>query len=454
VLTSPQKFVRNVVLGIIVAAPASVLLAQQETQIPSRAALLNAPQPIYSNDLHDSWNRIFYYLFSRRIEARFTPDFPERGPFRDDEASFSSRQQQVSTRTFARQETGDLPIDPLYPSFFSDAGGRIVLSDPTYARFQKALEEALRDTTHRSNMARAIMQNDLWSAYDIVSSYRYSAENDLGERKQEVLRLLGKLIRKIALTPEAIRSLPDNYPSARKEYSLPDLVGGSEGWVEVQWFPERLHDRASGFRRVSRVFLKPARLPQDMQDFLNDLQNPRTDKAMALSGVALVIQPLVIDTRGELTPTGISTDLQMRLFEKTQDGALQKTTIGVYELSRRRLLSQPQSGGLVSEAESDPAYLPSAGNDYTFASEQLGSAAKTPPLIATLRTRCASHHGSDLTGVMTFSMKDSPDHPAPPVRQLNPAGHDAANFVISQKSKGDIWKTLHRYFVTGDSIAR
>jgi hypothetical protein len=456
-LTSRHKIARNMVLGIIMAAPGCFLLAQRETQRPPRAALLNGPQPIFSNDPHDSWNRIFYYLFSRRVEVRFTPDFPEGGPFRDSEAPLLSPQQ-VSTRIFERQETGDRPIDALYPNFLSDTGVRVVLSDPVYAEFREALQEAVQNNAHRSDAARAIMQNDLWSAYDIFSLYRNHAENgqdEFPERGEIVLRLVGRLIRKIALTPEAIRSLPDNYLAARKRYSLPDLFSGSSGWVEVQWFPERLHDRATGFRKVSRVFLKPARPPQDMQEFLNGLRDPRMEKATQLGGVALVIQPLVIDTHAKLTPTRISAELQVRLFEKTEDGAFQKTTIGVYELSRRQLLDQPQSGGLVSETESDPAYLPSAGNDYTFASEQLGNVGKATPLIVKLRTRCAACHGSsNLTNVMTFSQVVSPqEHLGPRVQRLNPAGHEAADFVVSQKARGDICKTLLSYFATGDNLA-
>ena len=139
-LTSRRKIARNVVLGIIVAAPGSFLLAQRETPVPPTTALVDAPQPIYSNDLNDSWNRVFYYLFSRRVASHFTPEFPEGAPFRDNEGPLNSQQQQqVSTRIFERQETGDRSIDPLYPSFFSDAGVRIVLSDPVYAVFREAL---------------------------------------------------------------------------------------------------------------------------------------------------------------------------------------------------------------------------------------------------------------------------------------------------------------------------
>jgi hypothetical protein len=445
-------------IGILAVGIAMLILAVVET---SRAAdkppdalpatrLAEAPEAIYSSNPNDSWNRIFYYLFSRRVDARLTTEFPEGTPFREMEGLMGSPELQVSTRIFERKETGDRAIDPLYPSFLSDAGARLVLSDPTYAEFRKALEEALQANTQRSAMARAIMQNDLWSAYDILyryKDYKENGENELAEHRLEVLRLLGRLIRKIALTPEEIRSLPDNYSIARTKYALPDLFGRNSGWVEVRWFPQRLHDESVDSRRVTRVFLKPARPPQDMQKFLNDFRRREGNPAAVLDGVALVIQPLVIDTQGWLKPAGVSTDVQFRLFEKTRKGVFQKTQIGVYEVSRKQLLSQPESGGMVEEAESEPAYL-SGGNDYTFASPQSSNGEPSTPLVVRLRTRCASCHGDkDLTNVMTFAMILSPKEGlGPPVRQLNPAAREAADFVISQKTKGEAWKTLRQYF--------
>jgi hypothetical protein len=414
--------------------------------------LAEAPEAIYSNNPNDSWNRIFYYLFSRRVDARLTAEFPEGAPFREIEGLMGSPQLQVSTRTFERKETGDRAIDPLYPSFFSDAGVRVVLSDPTYVEFRKALEEALQENTQWSAMARAIMQNDLWSAYDILYRYEHyyeeNGENVLAEHRLEVLRLLGRLIRKIALTDEEIRSLADNYTAARMKHALPDLFGRNSGWVEVQWFPRRLHDESVDYRRVTRVFLKPGRPPQDMQKFLNDFRRVEGNPVVVLDGVALVIQPLAIDTQGRLKPAGVSTDVQFRLFEKTKEGVFQKTQIGIYEVSRKRLLGQSESGGMVEEAESESAYLPSAGNDYTFASPQSNNGGQLTPLVVRLRTRCASCHGDkDLTHVMTFAMILSPNERlGPAVRRLNPAAHQAADFVVSQKTKGEAWKTLRQYF--------
>ena len=404
--------------------------------------LAEAPEKIYSDDPNDSWNRIFYYLFSRRVRARLSSEFPEAAPFvKVSDIEFMHLAK--STRTFERNETGDRAIDPLYPSFLVDDGIRVVLSDSAYAGFRRSLEDGLIETAVRSPIARAMMQNDLWSAYDIIFRYRHydqQGERRFAQRRVDVLNLLGLWIQKIALTPEEIRTLPDNYEIARTEYVLPDLFG-TAGWVEVKWYPDRLHDISVDFRRVTRVFLKPARRPKDMQEFLNDFRadtNPVTER---LEGVALIIQPLLVNTHGQVESANIVIDLQIRMFQKARRGTAEKTEIGVYEVSRR-LLRETASGFLAQEGEDAPAYFPAAGNDYSYASPNVMN--RGVPFVVKQKTRCAMCHGEDITGLMTFAMIVPSNEP--PVRRLDPTGHEAAKFVMSKKMERDDWKSLVKYF--------
>jgi hypothetical protein len=440
--------------GIVVIALAAVH-ASQHADKPSEVAasirLAEAPEKIYSDNLDDSWNRIFYYLFSRRVTAHLTNDFPEGAPFREMDGLLQVLHLQMSTRTFERAETGDRAIDPLYPSFLVDDGIWVVLRDPAYVGFKKSLEDGLKDTSGRSTIARAMMQNDLWSAYDIVFRYKLyeqRGESELARRRLEVLDLLGRLIRKIALAAEQIRTLPDNYGEAKTRYGLPDLFGKNSGWVEVQWFPDRMHDAAANYRRVTRVFLKPARTPKDMQEFLNDFRGENNEAVGRLDGVALVIQPLVIDTRGQLAATNITTDVQFRMFEKTSEGAFQRTRIGMFEVSRKQLLSQLEPGGMTEVGENEGVYLSAAGNDYTFASVHSGNGGPPTALVVKPRTRCSFCHGeNNLTRVMTFGMAVAPkERPGPPVRQLDRAAHEAAEFVMSKKMGREDWNSLGKYF--------
>jgi hypothetical protein len=432
----------SVVLAVMGAAPA----ASNPQNAPTSMRLADAPEKIYSDNPNDSWNRIFYYLFSRWVTARMSADFPEAGPFeRISEIEFMHLEK--STGTFEREETGDRPIDPLYPSFLSDEGARFVLKDPVYGDFKKAIQDGLADTSAHEPVARAVMQNDLWSAYDIIfrcQTCERRRETKLPQRRLEALDLLGRLIRKMALTPEEIRALPDNYAITRAKNPLPDLFANS-GWVEVRWFPNRLQDEAVDYRRVTRVFLKPARQPRNMQKFLDDLRPEGQDQSARLDGVALLIQPLVIDTLGEVKPTTIASDMQIRMFEKNSQSAVDKTAFGIYEINRK-LLRDARSGFLAGVSGDAPAYLPSGGNDYTFVST-IGLT-RPEPLAVKQRTRCSFCHGEDLRVLLSFAMKmPTEERPGPPVRQLNPASHEAADFVISQKTRSAGWKALQRNFV-------
>src|SRR5438045_2186869 len=68
----------------------------------------------------------------------------------------------ISTRTFDHFENGDRAIEPLYPSFFSDAGAREILAEPHYTKFKQALTEALADKKARAPLVQALMQSDVW----------------------------------------------------------------------------------------------------------------------------------------------------------------------------------------------------------------------------------------------------------------------------------------------------
>ena len=439
------------VATLVFAAATTPEAAQQRAAKSPIVGLAASPEAIYSNDPNDSWNRIFYYLFSRRLITRMAPDFPEAAPFAEVQGLVQSTPLQASTRTFERNETGDRAIDPLYPSFISVPGLFLILTDPTYQKFRKSLEDAREDNSQRSTVARAMMQNDLWSAYDIIYRYKHlkeSGESDFANHRLEVLGLLGRVIRKIALRPDEIQSLPDDYSTARSKFPLPDLFGRDSDWLEVQWFPQRLHDESVDYRRVTRVFLKPAKPPQDLQKFLNNFRREYQDPVIQLAGVALITQPLMIDDRGRLSSSKLSTDVQFRMFEKSAQGTFLKTTIGIYEISRKNLLNRPESGGMIEERDTAMVYLPSAGNDYTFASTLSGTIDPSTPIAVRARTRCAFCHGDkNLTVLMTFSMKVAPNEdPGPPVRQLNPALHEAADFVISEKSKSENWISLGVFF--------
>jgi hypothetical protein len=424
-------------------AVALSVYAQSRPQQPARPAFLLAPQRVYSSDAHDPWNRLFTVLFSRRFQAYLSSDFPEGAPFAD---PLQDRDLRPSVRLFDRQEFGDRAIDPLYyPPYHTREGRRQLLLDPAYSEFMSALQDALADNSPRSPVARAWMQSDLWSAHDILGEPLFTEDRsaEMDARHAAALDAIARLMRKIALTPEEIQALPDNYSQAMKNLGLPDLFNSKAGWVEIQWFPDRMHDQAAEYRRYSRIFVKPVHFAEKTQKLLDALRNPEDDPTASLDGAAILMQLILIDSQGKMTPTRLATEVEVRNFEKTPEGKFQRTNIQVAEISRREALQKPQSGGLLAEDQNAQAYF---GN-YAFAAPthpQGPSGEPAPPLVVKLRTRCTRCHDQDLKNLSTFEIKEPPHFHAPAVKQLNPAAFDAANYDISRKEK---WlKSLRDYF--------
>src|SRR5215472_5506305 len=124
-----SKYVGGVGLKILLGslfAPALssiIALSPARSGVDYRSGSLskNEPQAIYSSDPRDSWNRIFYCLFTRTVKTRLAKDFPEGAPFAPLEM-MGHRDMQASKNLFERIESGDRAIDPLYPSFFTSIG--------------------------------------------------------------------------------------------------------------------------------------------------------------------------------------------------------------------------------------------------------------------------------------------------------------------------------------------
>jgi len=399
---------------------------------------------IYSADPDDPWNGIFACLFTRRFEARLSDDFDAGAPFTDFDPHGLQRPIHVSTRLFERFEEGDRAIEPLYPSFITDIGPAQVVSDPLYSRLKEALTEALKDKTARPALDRALMQCDVWAAHDILfrqdslrRAHPSSSDSlDVGKRTSEILSLLGRFVEKLALSPGEIVGLPDNYDAAiRAGLELPRLFDRASGWIEIRWFPDRLHDYAASFRRAARIFILPSSPPRDKQEFLNSLR--RNDGVGKVDAVALVVQNLLVDAAGRVTPSRLTYDVQVRHFVKDARGALLRTDPDEYELSRRLLLSG--RGAFARFDAKAPAYLSDSGNDYEFASLIRDRRGRGSPIVASLRSRCAACHGQNLDGLMTFSKQEVLPEP---VAELNPSRYEHALYVASRKMASDDFKAL------------
>src|ERR1700678_1484196 len=123
-----------------------------------------------------------------------------------------------------------------------------LLPQPSHKKAMRALDEFLQ--THAENLIhdpvkRAILQRDLWAVFDWSAGRAPGSE----EEKRELQERLAETLRRLALTPEQIGSLPDNYAQAiasgefAKEYDPehrdraflpPDLFEPQGSWVELE----------------------------------------------------------------------------------------------------------------------------------------------------------------------------------------------------------------------------
>lgn len=416
-------------------------LALSEPTYHAGSLLRDEPQAIFAADPDDAWNRIFYCLFTRTVRIRLSDDFPEGAPF-SPPPELLMPQRSISEGAFERIEGGDRAIEPLYPSFLTSSGPFRVLDEPRYSQFTKALADALHEKRERSPLARALMQSDVWAAYDILSRDYHSAyEGEEGKQRRQhkdrLLSLLAQLIRKLALTAEEIAALPDNYAAAASAHPLPNVFAPDSAWMEVRRGDGRAHDYVADYRRAARVFVKPAKPPRDVLEFLSGLRDAHGFTPQ-LSAVALVTQNLLIDNTGKVVPSPLTYEVQLRTFVRDDKAEFSNTDLQQYEVSRRLLLSEPKTGGFAAFNDKAPAYLPAACNDYSFAGRsQVGQ-----PVLVSLRTRCVHCHGEQVATVITFGTVQVP--PPPPVARLRPSDNDCARYVAQVKMECAEFKALLR----------
>ena len=405
-------------------------------------------QPVYSPDPTDSWNLAFHTLFARTVRVRLSKEFAGAAPLERVRVN-GFPDLAISMSNFERIESGDRAIEPLDPfpvHIGSRSARQRVLFEPSFTRLKRALSDALRGGPRRSPLARALMQSDLWAAHDVLLATRTSDEAQRA-CKEELLDLLAGSVKELALSTREVQELPENYSSTRLPF---DLFAEKGGWIEIEYLPDRAHDRAADYRRATRIFLKPASPPADRSQWLNSLREEGADrdgKSVAgdgvrlekLDAVALAVQLLLVDQNGVVVPTRLTYEVQVRTFLKGDTGKWSGTKLAVAELSRQALL-EGLAGGLRPIEEEAPAYLPSAGNDYFFASAQIGLPAREA-VLAPLRRRCESCHAEGVRTIFTFSVH------AParlPIRELNSTDNEHARFVCQRKMQRTEFKELRR----------
>jgi hypothetical protein len=249
-------------------------------------------------------------------------------------------------------------VDSLDPLLWPET--EHLLAGPSHARALRVLDEFLQ--THAENLIRdpvkrAILQRDLWAVFDWSAQQQSASRRpDYVNEKRELQSRLAEVLRRLAITPKEIESLPNNYAQAvasgsfAKEYDPahreqaflpPDLLDPRGPWVYIDSSPEAFNSggvaqaHVQAFSGRSR-FLVFMRLPEGRKATLAYLQtlwnfpepwvhgpesaddqsivNSNLPSFPAGTEVALVRQMVLFDNQGNLAPAPITESVQIRAY--------------------------------------------------------------------------------------------------------------------------------------------
>ncbi len=310
-------------------------------------------------------------------------------------------------------------VDSLDPLLWTET--EHLLAAPSHERALRVLDEFLQ--THAENLIqdpikRAMLQRDLWAVFDwSVQQFPARDRSPYTREKEELQARLAEVLRRLALTPEELKSLPDNYSQATasgafaKEYDPanrqrpflpPDLFDPRGPWVCIQPSPEsdsgvaKTHMWNVSGRSGFFVFVKLPEGRKATMDYFQSLwnfpepwvpgptsaadqtrENPNLPSFPAGTEVALVRRMTLFDNRGNLTASSLTESVQIRVYHSittTQERFLNGNMAEVIKNSGQDFfefkLSRPQlfaakNGGLraVAPDENELSTFQTQGDD-------------------------------------------------------------------------------------------
>jgi hypothetical protein len=324
-------------------------------------------------------------------------------------AIFDSDPDHIWNRTygclFVRQGAGGTAYGADVPDPLLWSQTRFVMTGESHRRAIACLDEFIHGHAERAvqdPVKRAILQHDLWALFDWVAtgSFDWGGRRDWPKQdKQELETRLAKVIRRLALTPEQIRALPDTFADAvaaqrfatqydpvnpQRPFLPPDLFSAGGAWVCLSAYSEQ-PTAAVHFTGRSR-FLVFLRLPGGREATLEYLGRLRDLHAQPLlpgpggfpgmlnlglpqfpvgTAVALVRQAILIDSGGKLARTALTEDVQLRVYHAITPGERFMNYINgpsshdqdffEFQMSRPDLFTQ-KSGGLLAVRPGETAY--------------------------------------------------------------------------------------------------
>jgi hypothetical protein len=411
---------------------------------------------------------------------------------------------QLHSAFFVRE---DLPStrfvpDAIDPPLWYDT--EYLLSQPSHRHVMRALDGFLQahgESLIHDPLKRAILQHDLWGVFDWSvkrPSQSRPHEHSYDKEMRELQVRLAKVMRLVALTPEEIRSLPNNYDQAvgsgrfattydpaqpDRAFLPPELFDPRGPWVKLEGPGDPEPVARSHFSQFSgrSTFLVFMRLPEGRKatfDYLQTLwtfpkptiptpnfapdedvaPNPDLPQFPPGTQFALVRQMTLFNNRGQLVNTAITESVQIRVYTNvkghaaplnepfTYDDLAAESGQRFYEI----VLSRPQffgsqAGGLRATGRDEKQYFV-----FGFAGPDHGPPANYSSLekSAPVLKECIVCHSK-----VGINSVNSRSHLLPPHQLQVDRSHDAdgrawwqdARTIPWKQSKDD-WALLNRYW--------
>ena len=228
---------------------------------------------------------------------------------------------------------------------------RHLLTDDSHRSALACLDEFLLSHAERAvqdPLKRTILQRGLWAVFDWAAR-----GDDLPEQRLELETRLAQAVRRVALTPEQIRALPDTYAAAvaaqqfataydphnpQQPFLPPELFRSGGPWVCLSAYSEQptarghfsgrsrflIFMRLPGGRDATLAYIRKLRSSSEPPMILSESGRPLLNLALPQipvgTEVALVRQLIVIDIKGNLVATALTESVQLRVYHTITPG--------------------------------------------------------------------------------------------------------------------------------------
>jgi hypothetical protein len=350
---------------------------------------------LYDTDSNEIWNRVYTTLMVRAED---------------------------------RNRVDDDPLDP--PLW---ARTRFLLQGETNRRAVAVLNELTEDQrslARRSPLQRAVMQRDLIAAFTWATGDHVRSAPEPTREQHELAAALAHAIRHIALEPDAIRHLPDNYAAAlnkpgtslefdpghpERPFLPKDLLDEHGPWillsaegdirpaapVHVESFQNRsafeIRFRHAGGRAAGEAYLRelaalksPAVIEKPDHGNVNGdtgpWPNPDTPQFPSHSFWALVRRAILSDRAGNPVVSPLVESVQVRAYLDVQDSTPLAQTAFEWALSRKLLFGPGGFHRVTPDDEVFSHFLSKGVDPY----EEYGF--RTPPHVEQTALTCLQCH--------------------------------------------------------------